>query len=75
MYTYTMLTGHKVHCAVPRCAGLCCDKTLVLLQDSNLGQNLAVLRGHTAPINIISFHPKLPQALMSASNDGTVRLW
>ncbi len=45
------------------------------MQDSNLGQNLAVMRGHSGPINLIAFHPTLPLALLSASNDGTVRLW
>jgi WD40 repeat protein len=44
-------------------------------QPENLGQNIAVLRGHTASITLIDFHPKLPAALLSASNDGTVRLW
>jgi hypothetical protein len=44
-------------------------------QAENLGQNLAVLRGHTASITLIDFHPKLPSALLSASNDGTVRIW
>jgi hypothetical protein len=31
-------------------------------QPENLGQNLAVLRGHTASITLIDFHPKLPSA-------------
>lgn len=44
-------------------------------QECNLGQNLAVLRGHQGPINLISFHPTLPLALLSSSSDGTVRLW
>lgn len=46
-----------------------------VLQPHNLGQNLAVLRGHTAPITLIAFHPHLPTALLSASSDGSLRVW
>jgi hypothetical protein len=45
------------------------------VQNHNLGQNLAVLRGHTSPITRVSFHPRLPLALLSAAADNTVRLW
>lgn len=48
---------------------------VVAMQDANLGQNLAVLRGHTKPVHSIAFHPDLPTALLSASADNTVRLW
>ena len=54
---------------------LCNTHLLLSVQDSNLGQNLAVLRGHGGPINLIAFHPTLSLALLSASSDGTVRLW
>lgn len=45
------------------------------VQDENLGQNIAVLRGHTAPVTLIDFHPTVNSALISASTDGSVRLW
>lgn len=44
-------------------------------QASNLGQNLAVLRGHKGPVSLIAFHPHLPLALLSASADNSLRLW
>lgn len=34
-----------------------------------------MLRAHGGPINLIAFHPTMPLALLSASGDGTVRLW
>eukprot|EP00879_Flechtneria_rotunda_P021180 GHRR01022312.1.p1 GENE.GHRR01022312.1~~GHRR01022312.1.p1 ORF type:complete len:402 (+),score=137.36 GHRR01022312.1:1604-2809(+) len=45
------------------------------MQPETLGQTVAVLCGHTGPITLIAFHPKLPTALLSASADGTVRVW
>ncbi len=36
---------------------------------------MAVLLGHTAPVSFLDFHPSLPDALLSCSLDGSVRLW
>jgi hypothetical protein len=60
-----------------RRAVLCCAMLLLLMctQASNLGQNLAVLRGHEGPVSLITFHPFLPLALLSASADNSLRLW
>jgi WD40 repeat protein len=38
------------------------------------GNKVHTLRGHTRAVCSLSYHPKTP-SLLSASFDGTVRLW
>jgi WD40 repeat protein/energy-coupling factor transporter ATP-binding protein EcfA2 len=42
---------------------------------SGLDKPLEVLQGHRGPVNRTSFHPKTSQIIVSASDDGTVRIW
>jgi len=42
---------------------------------SRLNKPLEVLQGHTGPVNRTSFHPHNSQIIVSASDDGTVRIW
>lgn len=39
------------------------------------GQPVSVLVGHTGPAAFVDFHPWLPDALLTASFDGTCRIW
>ncbi len=39
------------------------------------GLPASVLVGHTGPAAFVDFHPWLPDALLSASFDGTCRIW
>lgn len=39
------------------------------------GLPVSVLLGHGGPVAFLDFHPALPDALVSASFDGTLRLW
>lgn len=44
-------------------------------QDHSLGAPVSVLTGHTRSITLVHFSPVTPHVLLSASYDGTVRLW
>ena len=39
------------------------------------GLPVSVLVGHAGPTAFVDFHPWLPDALLSASFDGTCRIW
>lgn len=39
------------------------------------GLPVSVLAGHAGPAAFVDFHPTLPDALLSASFDGTCRIW
>jgi PH-interacting protein len=47
----------------------------VCLQVDTLGFPVSVLKGHTAAVTLIQFHPHLHQVLLTASFDGTCCLW
>ncbi len=50
------------------------DRT-VLVYDWRRETNLLELRGHDSTVNQVAFHPANPALLLSASHDGSVRLW
>ncbi len=50
------------------------DNTVALWNSQN-GERIATLRGHTGDVYDVKFHPINPEILASASRDGTVRLW
>lgn len=47
----------------------------VYIWHSKREKPVAVLSGHTRIVNCVSWNPKDPTMLASASDDGTVRIW
>lgn len=55
-----------------------CLPPLPTLPQSPMGRPglpVSVLVGHGGPASFVDFHPALPDALLSASFDGTCRIW
>ena len=50
------------------------DDHTICVWDCQTKARIQVLRGHTNNVSAVCFHPKLP-VLLSASEDGTVRVW
>ncbi|OHT06414.1 WD repeat protein [Tritrichomonas foetus] len=48
------------------------DGSIIIWKD---GRNFKALKGHSAGITAIKWHPVMPNTLFSASLDGTVKMW
>lgn len=57
--------GHR-HSAPPRTAQG---------EDGRPGTPVSVLLGHDGAVAFVDFHPTIPDALLSAGFDGTLRIW
>jgi len=60
----------------------CCMQVLaavpgfnILVWDSRTGEQLCCLGGHECNVHVLEGHPLLPNLMMSASYDGTTRIW
>jgi WD40 repeat protein len=50
------------------------QESVIRVWDTATGRQRTMLRGHTAPVNMLDFNPVVP-LIASGSEDGTVRLW
>jgi WD40 repeat protein len=55
-------------------AGSCGWDTTVRLWDATTGKEVAILVGHTSPVNSVVFSPD-GKAVATGSSDGTIMLW
>ncbi|CAO2839820.1 unnamed protein product [Amaranthus hypochondriacus] len=77
-------TGHRQHKYVIRsCFGGCNSKFIasgsenseVYIWNRQKSEPIAVLSGHSMTVNSVSWNPRNPYLLASASDDHTVRIW
>ncbi|KAL2660260.1 hypothetical protein GLYMA_03G169100v4 [Glycine max] len=76
--------GHKQHKYVIRsCFGGLnntfiasgCENSQVYIWNCRNSRPIEVLSGHSITVNCVSWNPKIPQMLASASDDYTIRVW
>lgn len=66
------LTNDKMHNCLFQ---LCWPDNKVYVWHIKREKPIAILKGHTQTVNCVSWNPKYPQMLASASDDCTVRIW
>eukprot|EP01017_Pseudomicrothorax_dubius_P029662 TRINITY_DN3625_c0_g2_i1.p1 TRINITY_DN3625_c0_g2~~TRINITY_DN3625_c0_g2_i1.p1 ORF type:complete len:183 (+),score=34.14 TRINITY_DN3625_c0_g2_i1:102-650(+) len=47
----------------------------VCIWHRNISQPLSRLSGHSGAVNVVAWHPKDPNILVSGSDDNTIRVW